>query len=237
MRRLVWKPLGLFHQGVDRVVLYLSGGAVPWNGIVSVNEKPTDADIEVKYYDGKKFVQKRSIEGFEASVEAYTFPNELITQEKPHGMAYRVMLETGYEIHILYNVLINTNDAQYVTTDDTVSVSLFSWNLSTIPLMFGDNKVGSHLIVESNTTHPDVITWLEALLYGTDINAPYLPMPDEIIAVFQLNSAFVITDNGNGTFTASGPDEYIQMIDATTYKLITPSIDYINGTTYKIHSW
>jgi hypothetical protein len=239
MTRLAWVgEVGrLYKSGIDRAVLYLLTEAVPWNGLVSISEQPSDADIKTAYFDGQKYTQSRSAEGLILSIDSFTFPDELLDNEEPFGIVYRIMKDAGYELHLIYNCELQAQEIGYVSIDTSVSPALFQWNLATRPTIFDQSRATSHVVIDTHDTHPDVILWLEWQLYGTDTSAPRLPPLDEIVSVFRLNATFTIVDNGDGTFTATGPTEYIQAIDSTTFKIVTPSIDYVNDNTYKIRSW
>ena len=82
MTALVWDQVGerLYETGVDRGVLYLPGGsAVPWNGLISINEM-VSREVKPYYIDGIKFLDHhdrrgcgygRAYGGSETSVQGY----------------------------------------------------------------------------------------------------------------------------------------------------------------------
>jgi len=239
MSRLSWDhQVGrIYKAGVEKGALYFENTVVVWNGLVSVTEQPTDSDVTEAYFDGEKYTQHRSIEGLNLSVESYTYPDELLEIDKPFGMVYQVALDSGYELHILYGVELSNNESTYSTLDTSLNPTMFKFDLATKPTIFDQNRATSHIIIDSHDAYADVLTWLDMKLYGTDTTDPYLPTLDEIVSAFRLNSAFTVVDNGDGTCTMTGPSDYIQAVNSTTYKITTPSIDFIDANTYKIRSW
>lgn len=89
MSRIVWNDTGArrFEFGVDRGVVYpvvgwgQSHGAVPWNGLVSVEENHTESDVQRHYLDGVKFMNELQPEDFDGTIEAYTYPDEIVRYE------------------------------------------------------------------------------------------------------------------------------------------------------------
>ena len=239
MSRLEWAPEEgrIYKSGVEQGALYFDGGAVVWNGLVSITESPIDDDISVAYFDGQKYSQSRSIQGLSLSLEAYTYPDELLERKGPFGLTYKVLNDSGYELHIIYGAKLGDRETSYVSVDTSLTPALFKFEMATKPTIFDQNRATSHIIIDPSDAHPDVIIWLESKLYGTDTEDPYFPTLDEIVSAFHLNSAFTVRDNGDGTCTMIGPVEYIQEVDLTTFKITTPSIDFIDANTYKIRSW
>jgi hypothetical protein len=77
---------------------------------------------------------------------------------------------------------------------------------------------------------------LEDVLYGTDDESPRLPSPEEVFEIFEENAILRIIDNGDGTWTAIGPDSAIEMLDSETFEITWPSAVYIDADTYTISS-
>jgi hypothetical protein len=63
-----------------------------------------------------------------------------------------------------------------------------------------------------------------------------LPDPQEIFDIFEANSILRVVDNGDGTFTVTGPDDAITMLDDTTFEIDWPSVVVIDSNTYEISS-
>lgn len=72
-----------FETGVKHVVLYPFNSTsnaykpgVAWNGVTNITEKPTGAESTALYADDIKYLNLISAEDLEASIEAYTYPDE-----------------------------------------------------------------------------------------------------------------------------------------------------------------
>lgn len=84
MSELVWDAIGehFFEAGVRRGVLYLEDddhnypSGVAWNGLTKVTEKASGGDATATYANDSLYLNRRAIEEFEATLEAYTFPDE-----------------------------------------------------------------------------------------------------------------------------------------------------------------
>lgn len=62
MATLVWDKVGerIYQVGVDHGVLYLQDGtAVPWNGLIDVEES-SDSELKSFYLEGVKFLENLS---------------------------------------------------------------------------------------------------------------------------------------------------------------------------------
>lgn len=238
MTKLVWDPTQAppFHVGLDKAVLYLRKSVSRvWNGLSKIVEKSEGSDSNVLYFDGVKVVQQRTSEVFSGSIEAYTYPPEL-DNEDIFDLSYRVTLDSGYEIHILYNVQFDTSE-DHSTINQNADPSLFTFDVYSIPIQFNSYRASSHFIINSNYADPDAVLTVEDALYGTDTVDPDLPTIEELLNIFDLYSVFVITDNGDGTWTATGPDSWFETVDSETTIITTPSVDFISEDEYNIHSW
>lgn len=239
MSKLVWDPnlAPPIKRGVDRGVLYFrSYGPKVWNGLENVIEKADDTEQVVRYFDGQKFVQTRTPESFSATVEAYTFPDELASWDI-FDFAYRVSMETGYELHIVYNAEAYVNEVVSSSLGGDVSTESFSWEISTVPQAFDGYRSTAHIYMNSNDIEPAALQQIEDHLYGTDTVAPAIMPIEDILTILDSYAVFIVTDNGDGTWTATGPDSWFQTIDATTVIITTPSIDIIDSESYLIRSW
>lgn len=87
MAKLVWDEAGkhVYETGVSKGVLYVMsdtpgtyGKGVAWNGLSSVSESPTGAEVSAIYADNIKYLNLMSREEFEGSIEAYTYPDEFM---------------------------------------------------------------------------------------------------------------------------------------------------------------
>lgn len=222
MAKISWDNVGekIWETGVDHCVIYMPtshgvyGGGVPWNGIVSITEKPTGAEPNDQYADNIKYLTLYSNEDFEATIEAFTYPDEFaecdgskfvadgvaIGQQsrKPFGLCYRSIMgndvegqEFGYKIHLVYGAMATPSEKGYETINDSPEAITFSWDLTTIPVPVPSMRPTSHIAI--NTTKADAarVSDLEKILYGDADTEPRLPTPEEVMAIFTTGGVYV----------------------------------------------
>ena len=131
MSKIEWDLPGerFYESGIDRGVLYISDTlGVPWNGLISINETPSGGDANSFYIDGVKFISYSNLEEFQATLNAFTYPDEFLEfdgfsndgkglslglqKRKTFGLSYRSMVgndvsgqNSSYKIHLVYNAL------------------------------------------------------------------------------------------------------------------------------------
>jgi hypothetical protein len=94
-----------------------------------------------------------------------------------------------------------------------------------------------HISIDSRKTPPDILEMLEAQLYGTDTSNPSLPSIQDVAEFFGYLGALIIVDHGDGTWSAvDESDEYITMIDDTTFQIDNADATYLDTVTYEISS-
>jgi hypothetical protein len=264
--RLAWDGTAnkFYEAGVDRGVLYIDGqDGVPWIGLISVSESPSGGDARTAYLDGHKIVNRSRPEHFNASIEAFTYPREFEACEgseslanglqvyqqnkKRFNLAYRTKvgndiegLDHAYKIHLVYNALASPSSKDYETLNDDTEPSTFSWDISTQKVKFEDPFFGvrytAHVVLDSRVVYPWAMEAIEDFLYGTEDTPPKMPTPEELLELFVDNALLKIIDNGDGTWTATGPDEAISMLDANTFSINWPSAVMIDDESYNISS-
>jgi len=142
------------------------------------------------------------------------------------------MGDDRYKIHILYNVLAQPYSVVYRQSGSEPLT--FDFTSTPVPVQ-GVSRT-AHLVIDTSVAYSWTVSALEDVLYGTDTTDPRLPTPGEIYDIFEENSILIITDNGDGTWTATGPDSVITMLDSTTFQISWPSAVYLDSDSYKIHS-
>lgn len=234
MARLVWDERD-YDTGLDRGVFYPPRGiGEAWNGLTSVQESPSDTDERTVYIDGIKAKRTQRVGEFSGSIEAFTYPHsffeDVLSQrrQKGFGLTYRVK----DKIHLVYNVLAGPSSFNYQQSDSEP----FSWSFTTMPIPVPGARMSAHLIVDATKAYSWTVTSLEDVLYGTESTTPRLPLPEEVLNIFDINSILKVTDNGDGSFTVEGPDDVIQMLDPTTFQITWPSAVYIDGESYTLTS-
>lgn len=220
MAKLKWDEAGkhIYETGVSKGVLYVMsdtpgtyGKGVAWNGLSSVSESPTGAEVSAIYADNIKYLNLMSREEFEGSIEAYTYPDEFMAcdgsaspedangfvigqqDRKTFAFCYQTKVgndlnpEAGYKIHIIYGALASPSERSYETVNDSPEAMTFSWDITTTPVAVTGFKPTAHVELDSTKIEKTKLAKIEAKLYGTDepSGEPTLLMPDEIIGMLK----------------------------------------------------
>jgi hypothetical protein len=180
---------------------------VPWTGLISVSESPSGGDPQPFYYDGIKYSNLASSEEFEATIEAFACPvefyacegrvaiqNGLFATQQPRrtfGISYRTLIgndvsaDAGYKIHLVYNALASPGEKTYTTISaDKTDAATFQWGLTAIPPVLTGLRPTAHFVVDSLHTPEALLATFEGLLYGSDVNDPYLPTAQFVYDLF-----------------------------------------------------
>lgn len=215
MAELLWDQIGerFYETGVDRGVLYLPDETgvydtgFAWNGLVSISESPTGAEVSPQYADNIQYLNLVSTEWFSATIEAFTYPDEFAQCDgtavpqlgvymgqqarKRFGLAYRTRLgndqdgpDFGYKLHVIYGALAAPSEKAYATINDSPEAITFSWEVSCEQVEVPGYKRTSTMVIDSTKVVPAKLTELETILYGTTVVEPRLPLPSEIITLF-----------------------------------------------------
>lgn len=215
MSVLLWDAPGqrFYETGVDHGVLYIpdnSGAYVngyAWNGLTTVTESPSGAEVTNTYADNIKYLSLISLEEFEGTIEAYTYPDEfaacdgsvevelgVLVGQQPRqmfGFSYRTRLgndiekeEYGYKLHLVYGALASPSEKAFATISDSPEAIDFSWEFTTTPVPVTGMKPTALIVIDSTKVAPADLAELEAFLYGTVGTDPSLPAPDAVIAIF-----------------------------------------------------
>ena len=216
MAKLVFNGVGdrLFETGVKKGVLYVMGdegqyeNGVVWNGLTAVTEKPTGAETTNLYADDVKYVVIYGAEEFEATIEAYTYPEEFeqcdgsavlttgvnVGQQtrKTFAFCYTTSLgndtqgqDFGYKIHIIYGCKAKPTEKSYSTINDSPEAVTFSWDVSTVPVPVEGMNPTATMVIDSTRVEPSKLQLLEEVLYGTEVEDARLPLPDEVKTLLQ----------------------------------------------------
>lgn len=263
MTALIWgEPSNrVYETGVDHGVLYVDNDpGVPWDGLISVDKVASSGGgVRDFYLDGEKILSLSKDTDFKLKLTAFSSPPEFdlcegmtilrnglfstMQPRKPFGMTYRTIVgngsdtgDYGYKIHIVYNAMATPTDQTFKTVADRPNLTNFTWDISTTPELVPEAKKSAHLVIDTTKAYDWAVTALENILYGTDTQDPRLPLPAEIIQLFEDNSILQITDNGDGTWTASGPDSVVSMLNATEFQIAWPSAVMLDINTYNVTS-
>lgn len=213
MARIQWDKSGehIYETGVNHGVLYLPTNGVyskgvAWNGLSSVDEKPSGAEASAQYADNIKYLNLISAEQFAATIQAFTYPDEFAEcdgsreiakgvsvgqqEHKVFGLSYSSLIGNdlegtsyGYKIHLIYGALAAPSEKSHSTVNESPEAISFSWELSTTPVEVPGMKNSATLTIDSTKTDPAKLKALEDILYGTETVDPRLPLPAEIVAI------------------------------------------------------
>ena len=217
---VIWDEHGKksYEVGVDHGVLYVPDqtgsyiGGVPWNGLVSVTESPSGAEVTKSYADNLPYLTMLSAEEFTATVEAYTYPGifeecdgtaepapgVLVGQQprRPFGLVYRTKIgddinamNAGYKLHLVYNAMAAPTEKAYVSVNDSPEPTTFSWELSTTSVAVNNELMPTSLItIDSRRVNVRKLNELEDVLFGRDPDnniTPTLPSPADVISMLE----------------------------------------------------
>lgn len=260
--RIAWNEVGkkFFEVGVDRGVLYLPGGyGVAWNGLISVEES-SEVDAVSYYVDGIRYLHNRLPGDFAASITAFTYPDEflefdgivavadsLYVADQPVSSRFGLSWRTGigndldgtshaYKIHIAYNLVAVPKARSYVTTSDNPDPTEFSWDISGVAPAAVGFRPTAHYIIDTRELSAFQLARLEDLLYGnTDVDA-FLPDISQLKEVLEREDApeLTITDNGNGTWTASSDDPSVILVDGDLFQITSAAAIVLSETVYQL---
>lgn len=250
MSKLVWDQVGtrVFEAGIDKGVLWLpqlNYVGVPWNGLISVEDKTIEYSSQQLYFDGERYMGAQRLGEFSGIIKAVTYPDQFEKvvrtgdifdglqadnqASKMFNMSYRTLLgndslgvDFGYKIHILYNLIASQDDIQWNTFEESVSPTLFSWNVTTTPIDLSTENFSqtAHVIIDSRYSSIEWLTHIEELLYGTISTSSQLPDLIDLINDAVGFGRMIIIDHGDGTWSAIGPDDRINMISGTEFELL-----------------
>lgn len=255
-----WDDVGsrFFEVGVDRVVLYpLDGSAVAWNGCVSIEEKTEGGSTESIYFDGVKYAVEQEPTELSGTITAYTYPDEFLELEgivevgnglfvtnqesKRFSISYRTFVgndtdgnEAAYKIHIWYNLITVPSDVENMSISEDVEPLLFSWDVTSIPPEIPGFTPSAHLIIDSRKISEQALHDIETALYGDGISIPNLPPAETIVSFIYDFILIRITDNGDGTFTAEGPDNMVILTDPDNFQINRANIQMIDADSYHL---
>jgi hypothetical protein len=262
MAELVWDQVGdrLYETGISKGVLYKDDGyGVAWNGLTSIQED-ISTEAEPIYFDGVKFNDVITIGDFTANLRAFTYPDEFLKYEgtlkdqtgfyvmnQPQsrfGLSYQTKIgddidgiESGYKIHVLYNLTAVPAQRVYETLGEEVDPLEFEWSLTAIPEEIENFRPTAHVIFNSREIDPNLLQDIEDILYGDEENDSRLPSLKGLATFIRKWDRLIITDNGDGTWTAeSGVEGIITMLDSTTFQIVSDTATYLDADTYTISS-
>lgn len=265
MARVQWGGVGtrLYEAGVDRGVLYVgTDPGVPWTGLKSVTESSSGGDARIAHIDGVKYLNVAKNEDFEATIEAFYSPPEFdacdgmlplemglwatAQRRRSFGLSYRTLvgndtqgMQHGYKIHLIYNAIAAPSTRTHNTLSDVGEAGSLTWNLTARPVRWPGVKPTSHLIIDSTQVDPVLLAALEDIIYGTDVEAPRLPYPEELQNLFVDHyDDLIVTliDAEEGRYWISSVNGRIIPLSADLYQINSRYIEDLGDGKYQITS-
>lgn len=250
MSRIQWGKTGdiWVQQGLDRGVLYPpSGPAVPWNGLVSVDEDGGQ-ETSTYYVDGRKFLSTVTPREYSATISAVTFPDEFadlcgiveaadglfLDSQIPDqfGLSYRTMYGDGkhYKIHLIYGVTAAMSSTTYQSlSGDSNDPTPFEFSISAIPESVAGYRPTAHVIIDTKNLDDDMVYSIENMLYGYEYDVdengvygptePHLPPIQTLFEMMNFGDVVKVIDHGDGTWTAEGSYKYVVTNDDGSFEL------------------
>lgn len=188
---------------------------VAWNGLTAVTESPDGAEETALYADDIKYLSMRSAEDFNFTIEAYTYPDEwgqcdgsallddtlpgvMVGQQKRRMFGFSYVSTVGNDtegndyaekIHLIYGATASPSERAFESINDSPEAITFSWECNTTPIdMPGNLKKAAEITIDTsrlNSTGKANLSKLKDALYGTVNDDPYLPTPEEVVALLK----------------------------------------------------
>lgn len=265
MSRILWNAptTRFFEAGLDRGVLFLENGmAVPWNGLISVDEASGDS-MTSHFVDGRPFLHKPKAKEFEATIAAYTYPDELSSvmgfsesseaaglyldsqTGTQFGLCYRTHvgnevdgIEHAYKIHLVYNAAVSAPGLGARSFAGSVEPVEFSWAIKAVPENIDEHRNTAHLVVDTRKTTPALVKVLEDIIYGTDGMPPRLPPAQEVYDILSYGDEIVVRDLGGDFYSVSGSNANVRLISPDTFRVDTSedNLEFLPNGTFRIKS-
>lgn len=216
MPKLVWDETGkrFYENGVSYGTLYPLGAdgyeaGVAWNGLTAANITPEGGEPTDLWADNIQYGSLMSAEKVNATIEAYTYPDEfdkcngayeiapgvLASQQERtrFGFVHRteigndVSSNVGYKLHILYGCLASPSEQSHATINDSPEAATMSWSVSTQPVPVPGMKPSAYLCIDSRKVDKDNLAKLEDALFGGEgaDAKPTLLMPEAIMTLLK----------------------------------------------------
>jgi hypothetical protein len=216
--RVTWDSDQSYSLGVRGGVLYTKNSSgVPWNGLISVTDNGDDAPTAL-YLDGQKVADRSVPSTFAGTISAFMYPDEFEPcigvvsgiSSQPR-QAFSFTYRSNNELHLVYNALASPGSDEYSTISESPTALAFSWEFTTSPIDIPAGRPSAHLVIMLDYAQPEAVSALEDIIYGDTVNDASMPDPGTVLELFESYTTLRITDNGDGTWTATGPDDVVYL--------------------------
>ena len=89
------------------------------------------------------------------------------------------------------------------------------------------------MIIDSTTAPLDTITEIESILYGDADTDPRLITQEELKEFIVTENSLTVIDNGNGTFSVTGPDSAFTIWEST-FQITSDAVKDLSLSTFQI---
>lgn len=258
MTRVSWSDTSdrKFETGISNGVLYLPTGGIAWNGLQSFEEEQGD-EIQSFYIDGRKYLDLPNPGDFAGTLMVYTYPKEfgpyigdveikpgLFVDNQPlqsFDISYQTIvgdsvvgIDRGRKIHLLYNLTAIEDATQYNSMSNQITPNNLSWKIQGVPEWVSGYRPTAHAVVDTSRSNPYFIEELTDILYGTASTNPRLPPLQELVTLADNWSLITITDHGDGTWSATGPEEYFTINADGTFEIRNVEGTILDADSYSI---
>lgn len=244
-----------YSSGLDRGILYYDNKVIPWNGLVSIT-KETSVSSEPVYFEGRKVNDIFTFSSPSYTLTAFACPEEFFDamgleevgpdfyaadqQPQRFSLCYRKSLydalsqdPIGHEINFLFHMTAIPDNDEANTQSNSSTPSNFSWKLSGIPTPILGFQATCHFKIKTAGFNDSQLEELYEYLYGSEDTDPTHVTPEGLMNL--LNSWIDITDNGDGSWTASGPVEFFDVQNGA-FKITNVGGYYVDQDTYVARS-
>lgn len=225
--QMKWHETGTktYETGTDRGALYLRNSTgeyvdgVAWQGLTSVTQSPSGAEVTKQYADNRVYLSLMSVEEFGCTIECFTYPDEFGVcngEAEPQdgvyvgqqaratfGFVYRTLIGNdvvannhGYKLNLVYGALASASDKAHQTVNDSPEAMTFSYEVTTTPVDVPGLDPAALLVIDSTKVDPAGLAALEAVLYGTESEDPRLPLPEEVFELIGTTPETPTPDEG-----------------------------------------
>ena len=134
------------------------------------------------------------------------------------------------------NVLVRDDTRAWQTATAGVDPSLFAWDIHGEAVPVPGARPSSRLMLEA-PNHPDLLVALEDILYGTDTTDPRMPSPSELVDLYEAYTRLTVTYNGDGSYTVSGPDNMVTLLEDGRFQIDAPSVFFLKEDVFVVRSY
>lgn len=242
-----------YQTGVDKCVLYLpNGGAVPWNGITSVEINSGIGEPTGLYFDGVKYLDHQVFDDFSATLNAFTYPDEFDIfegtryvgngvyvdgqRQEMFGLSYRTQSIDGHQIHLLYQMTAVPSDKTFGTQTEMVTPLTMSWSLSGTPIPVFGHRPTEHYIIETAELPEGMLGLIENILYGSSENSPMLPPIEHLVSMVDRWDPHIITPQASGIATLTPGVGDVTTAETSGFYVSTPMTRLVPGNTNGLYT-